>query len=141
MKLLADMRQNNTLDLQAVLDHLPYTRFMGIRVEQRGTEITTIMPFDDKLVGNTNLPAIHGGAIGSFLEITAVIQLLAETSIERFPKTVDISVDYLRSGKPVDTYGTAIVTRLGRRVANVRCELWQEERLKPIAASHGQFLL
>ena len=141
MKLLADMRQNNTLDLQAVLDHLPYIRFMGIRVEQRGTEITTIMPFDDKLVGNTNLPAIHGGAIGSFLEITAVIQLLAETSIERFPKTVDISVDYLRSGKPVDTYGTAIVTRLGRRVANVRCELWQEERLKPIAASHGQFLL
>jgi len=60
---------------------------------------------------------------------------------ERIPKTVDISVDYLRSGRPVETYGRAIVTRQGRRVANVRSEIWQEARDKPIAASHGHYLL
>jgi acyl-coenzyme A thioesterase PaaI-like protein len=39
------------------------------------------------------------------------------------------------------TYGRAIVTRQGRRVANVRTELWQEQRNKPVAAGHGHFLL
>jgi acyl-coenzyme A thioesterase PaaI-like protein len=87
------------------------------------------------------LPAIHGGAIGAFLELTSVIQLLFDTSCERLPKTVDISIDYLRSGKPVATYGRAIVTRQGRRVANVRAEIWQDEKTRPIAAAHGHYLL
>jgi acyl-coenzyme A thioesterase PaaI-like protein len=73
--------------------------------------------------------------------LTSVIQLLFDTSCERLPKTVDISIDYLRSGKPVDTYGRAIVTRQGRRVANVRAEIWQDEKSRPIAAAHGHFLL
>ena len=37
-------------------------------------------------------------------------------------------VDYLRSGRPVDTHARAIVTRQGRRVTNVRVEAWQEDR-------------
>ena len=44
-------------------------------VDQNGNEITTIMPFQEPLVGNVNLPALHGGAIGAFLELTSVIQL------------------------------------------------------------------
>ncbi|MEM9621298.1 MAG: PaaI family thioesterase, partial [Pseudomonadota bacterium] len=98
-------------------------------------------PFQDQLVGNINLPAIHGGAIGALLEMTAVLQLLYDTSCERLPKTVDISFDYLRSARAQQTYGRAIVTRQGRRVANVRTELWQDERSKPVAAAHGHFLL
>ena len=35
----------------------------------------------------------------------------------------------------------AIITKHGRRVANVRAEAWQEDRSKPIAAMHGHFLL
>jgi len=70
-----------------------------------------------------------------------VVQLLFDTSCERFPKTIDISIDYLRSGRAVPTYGRALVTRQGRRVANVRAEIWQEERTKPIAAAHGHYLL
>ncbi len=142
MKILEEFRKEDSeTDMQAVIDQLPYARFLGIEIDRKGTEYTTILPFNDKLVGNVNLPAIHGGAIGAFLEITSVIQLLADTAVERLPKTVDISIDYLRSGRPADTFGRAIVTRQGRRVANVRAEIWQEEKAKPIAASHGQFLL
>ncbi len=142
MKILEQLREEGRAqDMQAVLEHIPYAQFLGIHVERKGNEITTILPFQDSLVGNTNLPAIHGGVIGAFLEMTSVIQLLYDTSCERFPKTVDISVDYLRSGRPVETYGRAIVTRQGRRVANVRAEIWQEEKSRPVAASHGHFLL
>lgn len=142
MKLLSELRaQGRGQDMAAVLEHIPYARFLGIQVERKGNELTTILPFQEHLIGNVNLPALHGGAIGAFLELTAVIQLLHDTSCERLPKTIDVSVDYLRSGRPLDTYGRAIVTRHGRRVANVRSEIWQEERSRPIGVSHGHFLL
>ena len=35
----------------------------------------------------------------------------------------------------------AIVNRQGRRVANVRSEIWQESRDRPIALSQGHYLL
>lgn len=142
MKLLAELRaQGRGQDMEAVLAQIPYARFLGIQVDRKGNEITTIMPFKPELVGNVHLPALHGGAIGAFLEMTAVIQLLFDTSCERLPKTIDVSIDYLRSGRPQPTFGRAIVTRHGRRVANVRSEIWQEERGKPIGVSHGHYLL
>lgn len=142
MKLLVELRAaGRGRDMAAVLEHIPYARFLGIEVDLKGAELTTVMPFRDELVGNVNLPALHGGAIGALLEITAVMQLLFDTSCERLPKTIDLSVDYLRSGRPQATYGRAIVTRHGRRVANVRSEIWQEERSSPIGVSHGHFLL
>jgi uncharacterized protein (TIGR00369 family) len=142
MRILAELReQGRAQDMQALVEHLPYARFLGIDVDRKGNEITTILPFSDHLVGNTQLRALHGGVIGAFLEITSIVQLLFDTSCERLPKTIDISIDYLRSGRPVETYGRAIVTRHGRRVANVRTEIWQESRSAPVAASHGHFLL
>lgn len=142
MKILQQLREENRADdMQALISHLPYARFLGIEVDRKGSEITTVLPFKDELIGNTILPAIHGGAIGAMLEITSVIQLLFDTSCERLPKTIDISIDYLRSGRPEELYGRAIVTRQGRRVANVRAEIWQEEKSRPVAASHGHFLL
>ena len=142
MKILQELRdQGRGQDLSALLGKIPYAQFLGLQVEQQGNEIITVLPFDEHLVGNINLPAIHGGAVGAMLEMTAVLQLLYDTACERLPKTVDVSFDYLRSARGVTTYGRAIVTRQGRRVANVRAELWQEERHKPVAAGHGHYLL
>ena len=142
MQILRQLREEGRgEDIQALLNHIPYANFMGVNVERKGNEITTVLPFNEMLIGNTMLPALHGGAIGSFLELTSVIQLLFTTQCERLPKTVDVSIDYLRSGRPVQTFGRAVVTRQGRRVANVRAEIWQDEFNKPIAASHGHFLL
>lgn len=142
MKILQKLREEGRgQDMAALLAAIPYAGFLGIQVDIKGNELTTIMPFKFDLVGNERLPAIHGGVIGAFLEISSVVQLLFNTSCERLPKTVDISIDYLRSGKPLETYGRAIVTRQGRRVANVRAEIWQEEKARPIALAHGHYLL
>lgn len=142
MKILEKLREEGRAgDMQALVEHIPYAQFLGMEVDRKGNEITTILPFKDELVGNPHLPAIHGGVIGAFLELTSVIQLVYDTSCEKLPKTIDISIDYLRSGRPTPLYGRAIVTRQGRRVANVRSEIWQEEKSKPVAASHGHFLL
>jgi len=142
VKMLAELRaQGRGRDMQAVAEQIPYARFLGIQVDRKGNEITVILPFSEHLVGNVVLPALHGGAIGALLEITAILQLLHDNACERLPKTIDLSVDYLRSGRPQPTYGRAIVTRHGRRVANVRSEIWQDARSEPIAVSHGHYLL
>jgi acyl-coenzyme A thioesterase PaaI-like protein len=128
-------------DLQALVDAIPYCRFLGIEIDRKGNELTTILRFDKKLIGNPVLPALHGGVVGAFLEVTAVIQLMLEAESEDLPKPVDIGIDYLRSGRPVDSYARATITKHGRRVCNVRAEAWQDERSRPIAALHGHFLI
>ena len=132
---------NDPADFQALLDSIPYARFLGITVERDGGDIITALPFKDMLVGNPLLPALHGGVIGAFLEVTATIEMLREIPCERLPKPVDISIDYLRSGKTITTRARAIVSKRGRRVANVRAEAWQDDPGRPIAAMHGHFLL
>ena len=128
-------------DLQAFLDRTPYARFLGLRAEMAGDEMTAILPFADHLIGNPMLPAIHGGVLGAFMEMTAVAQLSISQNLARQPKPVDINVEFLRSGRPRDTYARAVVKRSGRRIANVHVEAWQGERASPIAALHGHFLI
>ena len=127
--------------VRAMLERIPYARFLGVQVELAGDEMTAILPFSDHLVGNTMLPAIHGGVLGAFMEMTALAQLSIREPLRRQPKTIDITIEYLRPGRALTTYARADVRKLGRRVANVHVEAWQEERASPVAALRGHFLL
>ena len=135
------MSEKAVRDINALMQAIPYARFLGITVDQRGNEITTVMHFSQSLIGNPVLPALHGGTIGAFLETTAIAQLAFEINGNDLPKPIGLTIDYLRSGRPVDTYGRAVITKQGRRVATVHAEAWQDDRSRPIAAAHGHFLL
>lgn len=128
-------------DLDALIAAIPYAQFIGMKVEKRGSELTALLPFSHDIIGNPMLPALHGGVIGAFLETTAMMQLIDISEGIYLPKTIDLTIDYLRSGKPKDTFARARVTKHGRRVANVHVEAWQDDKEKPIAAAHGHFLL
>ena len=128
-------------DLDAILARIPYARFLGVRVELHGDEMTAVLPFSEHIIGNPTLPALHGGVIGAFMELTALLQLSIVEAQRRQPKTVDVNIDYLRSGRPEDTFARALIKKAGRRIANVQVEAWQEARAAPIAALHGHFLL
>ena len=79
--------------------------------------------------------------IGAFLETTALATLIWASSSEFLPKTIDISIEYLRSGRSRDTFAQATITKHGRRVANVRVEAWQTDRSIPVATAHAIFLV
>lgn len=145
--------------LHALCEAVPYHRFLGVRLTRMGDELTATLPFEEALIGNPLIPAIHGGVTGAFLEITAITRLawdrawtvmeaggpaaerIAAGDFAPWPKTVDISIDYLRSGKPRAMFARAEIVKRGRRVANVRVEAWQAERARPVAALHGHFLM
>lgn len=145
--------------LAALVAGVPYMNWLGIRFDRRGDELTAVLPFDDKLIGNPLLPAIHGGVTAAFLEMTAIIELswaamwedleagrispdaAIPDSLPRLPKTIDFTVDYLRSGLPRDAYARARVVRQGRRYASVQVETWQDNRSRLFAQATGHFLM
>lgn len=151
------IKQRRDATLRALVSGVPYIRFLGIEFERRGDELTGVLPFDQKLIGNPMLPAIHGGVTAAFLEVTAIITLswhylwedvesgaidvewLEESGLPRLPRTIDISTDYLRSGLPRDAYARARINRFGRRYASVHVEAWQDKRDRLFAQATGHF--
>lgn len=127
--------------LEAFIARVPYARFLGLRVELAGDEMTAILPFARHLIGNPVLPALHGGVIGAFMEMTALAQLSLAHPAQRIPKTIDITIEYLRPGLARDTFARATLRKVGRRVANVQVECWQDSRTRPVAGMTGHFLL
>ncbi len=148
------VKQRRDAALTSLVERVPYIRFLGIHFDRRGDELTAVMPFSDILIGNPALPALHGGATAAFLEISALIELSWSTLWEdiehgdidpdaypRMPKTIDFTVDYLRSGLPRDAYARARVNRSGRRYASVHVEAWQDNRARLFAQATGHFLM
>ena len=128
-------------DFGGFIDSIPYFRFLGLQLRPGEEGLLCVMPADNKLIGNPILPAIHGGVVGALMEAAAMVQLIWQSDAAHVPKTINVAVDYLRSAKPVETFAQGIVTRHGRRVANVRVEAWQDDRARPVAAAHVHFLL
>jgi acyl-coenzyme A thioesterase PaaI-like protein len=128
-------------DYQGLIELVPYARFLGLTAALQGDELVTTMRFGGHLIGNPTLPALHGGTLGALLESAAIFELLWRAETVVLPKTITLTVDYLRSGAPADTHARGIVTRHGRRVTNVRMEAWQADRTAPVATAHAIFLV
>ncbi len=122
-------------------EEVPFAAFLGLSLELDDEGLFCKVVGDEKLIGNPTLPALHGGVLGSLLASAATFLFIWEIETPTIPKTINLSFDYLRSGLPVDTFARGVVTKPGRRIANVRVEAWQDDTRKPIAAAHGHFLL
>lgn len=156
---LAIIKSRRDKALAALVQGVPYIKTMGISFDRRGDELTAVLNYQDKLIGNPMLPAIHGGATASFLEVAAIMELgfqilwdeietgrldaetLTPATLPRMPKTIDFTVDYLRTGLPRDAYARARVNRSGRRYASVHVEAWQDNRNRLFAQATGHFLM
>lgn len=128
-------------DWNRFVEAIPYMRFLNVRVEERGGQLLGRMGFAPHLVGNPTLPALHGGTLGALLEAAAQFELLFRAETIVLPKTITITVDYLRSGRPEDTWVRARIVKQGRRVATVHCVAWQENEAKPIATATVHLLI
>ena len=127
--------------MSALLDRVPYARFLGLESRQDGDVLTVTMPFADRLIGNPMLPALHGGATAALLELTAVAQVALSYPRLRLPRPINVTVAYLRTGRPVDVHARARISKAGRRVAHVLAEAWQEDEAQPIASLTAHFLV
>ncbi len=121
----------------------PYALAMGMSIDhiEDGAPVIA-MDTSDRATGRPGY--LHGGAIAGLLEVAAISALRAELGDECANvriKPVNISVEYLRGGAMVPTFAQGQVIRAGRRIANVRAEVWQGARDKPLASCWMNFLL
>jgi uncharacterized protein (TIGR00369 family) len=124
----------------------PYARFLGISTRRSDEgELHFVMPFGDVVLGRPGY--VHGGALAGLLEFAAYGALFEALGGRDDPaggvtiKPINVTVQYLRGAAQHDTIAAAIVTRLGKRVANVEAHAWQLDRAKPVAAAQMNLML
>lgn len=127
-------------ELKRVLSKIPYASFIGVEPIVMNDELTMVMRYKEDNIGNPFLPALHGGVIGGFMEVSAIVGLMFSGDYDKVPKPIGLNVGYLRSGKPQDTFARASIVRQGSRIANVRVEAWQDDIDRPIATLMGNYL-
>jgi len=116
----------------------PFARCLGIRLRDDGT---AVMPFSPKIIGNPILPAIHGGMTGAFLETAAIVGVTRELGVSAPPKPIGLTINYLRSGRALDSHSRVSIVKQGRRVVAFEAQAWQDDPAKPIASAFGHFML
>ena len=89
--------------------------------------------FAEHHIGNTFIRSIHGGVIGSLMEVSAIKLVLAEPDAQHDALVMTSSVDYLRVTKDQDLYCRAVVTRRSSRIRVVDACCWQDDEERPVA--------
>ena len=123
----------------------PYARALGMDLagEQGPSgEPTLVIAFGPQVEGRPGV--LHGGAIGGLLETAGYAVLshrLGPEGPARRLKPINVTVQFLSAGKPKPTFARGRIVRLGRRVANVAVEAWQDDPAKPIASAVMNIML
>ncbi|MFZ5605123.1 MAG: PaaI family thioesterase [Pseudomonadota bacterium] len=136
---LAQCRTSN--DYSALVGAVPYARLLGIGCIKIGDDVVFTLPALRDNIGNPTLPAIHGGVLGGFIEHSAILQVIMAMEEPRFPKVVDLSLDYLSAGHFRDSFAECRILRMGRRLANVSVLVWQTSKNEPVASARAHLLL
>jgi len=126
-----------------IIAALPYASLLGMTAtyEADTDKLLLCLPGSKSNIGNPTLPALHGGAIGGFMEISAGIHLLMTMDTLEVPRVVDFSIDFVRAGRLEDTWASCDVVRQGRKLVNVAIQAWQQDRESPIATARAHFLI
>lgn len=126
---------------QGILDLIPYSSFIGAQAKPERDEVLYWLDRRASNIGNPSLPAIHGGVIGGFLELSAAVEILYTLDVKLMPKVVDFSLDYLRPGRYKTIYANCTVLRQGKKLVNVTATAWQDDPQTPIANARCHFLV
>ncbi|MES1936882.1 PaaI family thioesterase [Salinisphaera hydrothermalis] len=128
-------------DYEGLIAAIPFARFLGLRIVDAGPVRHYVMPYRDSHIGNAAKPALHGGTVAGVLELAMQLETLISQTQPRLPDPVDFTIDYWRSAGPADCFVEARVIRVGRAVAQVQAECWQDDRQRPVAFARCDFVM
>jgi uncharacterized protein (TIGR00369 family) len=135
------LQARQTKDFSTLVKSIPYFALLGVKVRDEAGSLLATLPCWPQHIGNTRSSLFHGGVIGALLESAAMLQLLSHDTAH-VAKTINFTTEFLRPA-PIaeELHARAIVVRMGRRIANVRCEAWQSDPSRIVATAHGNFQL
>ncbi len=113
-------------DLRLFLDELiAFNKLLGIHLLGYGEgEARMELPYSDKLIGDPQRPALHGGAIGALIDTCGGAAVWSAASEQDRVSTIDLRIDYLRPAPLKDLTCQASVQRIGNRVGVADMKVW-----------------
>jgi uncharacterized protein (TIGR00369 family) len=114
---------------------IPFHPFLGFKLEKISDGFAQIrVPFKQELVGDPRSSAIHGGVIATAMDsVGGAAAMTTMKSFEDKISTIDMRVDYLRPGKPMDLIVEGEIVRSGNRIVVTRMVVYQEDRQHLVA--------
>lgn len=128
-------------DTAAVIAAVPYAQKLGMQAQWQDGELHFSLPYRPALLGNAIIGALHGGAVAGFMENAALLYLMLGLEQKPLPKSINFSIEYLRSARQEPVYASCNTVRLGRRVALIDVTAWQSSKDKPVTQARCHFLL
>jgi uncharacterized protein (TIGR00369 family) len=121
--------------------HIPFNSFLGMRcLEVEDGRARVELPFKRELIGNPEIPALHGGTISATLDTTGGLAVWSRARPHDRVSTIDLRIDYLRPGRAERFIAVAHVVRLGNRVGVAELRAFHpDDEDRPIAAGTGVY--
>lgn len=114
-----------------------FARTLGALMTDNG-EGFILSPTGD-LVGNPLLPALHGGAVASFLELAAQLALTRVLALPRPPQLISVNLQFVAPARLSVLSTAPKVRRVGRRIAVVHAEAFHEEGARTVCFANLEF--
>jgi uncharacterized protein (TIGR00369 family) len=113
---------------------IPYADLLGVVADETPEGLLFRLPYHSTAEGRPGF--LHGGAIAGLLEIAAISTLVHSLGdgITQV-KPVNITIDFMRGGRERETYARAVLSRVGKSIANVEVHAWQTTPDVPIASA------
>ncbi|WP_435196586.1 PaaI family thioesterase [Natronomonas sp. EA1] len=129
---------DHTAAARELYDDLPFHRENDIEVLEATSEgARTRWPFQESLVGNPEVPAIHGGVLSALADLTGAAPFCG--ALGRYTPTIDLRVDYLTHAGEADLEGEATVVRRGNTVGVADVQVTSDGRT--VATAKGVYKL
>ncbi len=124
----------NTLSSQSafkVFAAQPLGQWLHLRATERPNVF--VMGFVEHHIGNPLIRSIHGGAVGTLIEVSAELGLAHFLASDARVELQSSAIDYIRVTRDTDLYARVELVRMGRRLAFVDVWCWQDREDTPVA--------
>jgi len=122
---------------------LPHSQALGMQAEtiSEGLAVLT-MPYDARLIGDTETGVIHGGAVSALMDTAASVAVLSHPAAGGIMATMNLRIDYMRPATPGQTLrARAECHHVTRSVAFIRAVATDDDESRPVAMATGAFTI
>lgn len=115
-----------------------FWKLLGIELVDNGKEVMLRLPVKDELLQFYG--KVHGGVMATLIDAAGGVALNQNLPPEKGAATVEMKVNYLRSVEKGTLYAKGEVVHLGRTLAVVNANVWNEQGQK-VAYGVGTYYL
>ncbi|HHL42552.1 MAG TPA: PaaI family thioesterase, partial [Hellea balneolensis] len=140
---MEEERLKNLWDMAPMfVEGTPHAKFLGIKfVAVDIGRATLSLPYQEKLIGNTQTGVLHGGVLTTLLDQASGLAAVSAFLEMKPVATLDLRIDYMRAANPEKTViAEAHAYKATKHIAFVRAIAHEGDPDDPVATSQASFM-